>query len=136
MPGKGICSTSSCTRRANTVLRVTDVVAPTCYVFPRCSPVGTRTKVTQVFGVCVTFVLPNLRPRILTRACYVLPECSPVVTPTFVTQMFAFRKRISGNNVTSHYHPAHPPTNADGWDKFTTHSRPSADRIFTSADIC
>ena len=82
------------TRRANTVLRVTDVVTRTCYVLPKCSPVVTRTKVTQFLGVCVTFELPNVRPHILTRACYVLPKCSPVVTRTFVTQMFAFRKRI------------------------------------------
>ena len=59
------------TRRANTVLRVTDVVTRTCYVLPKCSPVVTRTKVTQFLGICVTFVLPNVRPHILTRACYV-----------------------------------------------------------------
>ena len=33
-------------RRANTVLRVTDVVTRTCYVLPKCSPVVTRTQIT------------------------------------------------------------------------------------------
>ena len=99
------------------MLRVTDVVTRTCYVLPKCSPVVTRTKVTQVFGVGVTFVLPDVLPHTLTRTCYVLPRCSPVVTRTFVIQMFTFRKRI--------WYVTSPPWTCDGPVTRSRHHRPS-----------